>query len=392
MNITFEELRAIKHRLPTGSVRRIAEELKIDEQTVRNYFGANKFAHGDIADKHIQPGPHGGIVHLVDTSILEAAQRIIAESEKQKEEVGDFFETIQKEPGAIATKAKEAEQYVEEIEKQNTALKDTLNEVEKIRLIPVKEKEKVRYEIDLENSPNLRFTPIPPKGQGFFMYQVDLEDSPNLRFIPIAVLEGKIADDKEAKLIIKSPGLGSIEDTIELLTKLENAYNRVFTFERLIKTTPKDVITNFDLKSISRLKPTEEHKLQIDKVSFSSPGYWQIIGQLNPLTQIREYLNELHERKKDRKYRDKYEEAKLEEEVKKMKSDNDNDSQRKELENKLLRNKLIKENIELLKAMGYTKEEIKALSLELLINPVIELDKLLEEQKVESFEVVEKDN
>ena len=84
MNITFEELRAIKHKLPTGSVRRIAEELNINEQTVRNYFGANKFSDGDIADKHIQPGPHGGIVHLEDTSILEAARRILKKKKKSE--------------------------------------------------------------------------------------------------------------------------------------------------------------------------------------------------------------------------------------------------------------------------------------------------------------------
>ena len=88
MNITFEELRAIKHKLPTGSIRRIAKELNLTEQTVRNYFGANKFGEGEIADKHIQPGPHGGIVHLEDTSILEAAKKILTEteSELQKEE------------------------------------------------------------------------------------------------------------------------------------------------------------------------------------------------------------------------------------------------------------------------------------------------------------------
>ena len=88
MNITFEELRAIKHKLPTGSIHRIAKELNLSEQTVRNYFGANKFGEGEIADKHIQPGPHGGIVHLEDTSILEAAKKILTEteSELQKEE------------------------------------------------------------------------------------------------------------------------------------------------------------------------------------------------------------------------------------------------------------------------------------------------------------------
>ena len=81
MNITFNELRDIKHKLPTGSVSRIARELEIEEQTVRNYFGANKFGNGDITGKHIQPGPEGGIVSLKDTTILDAAKRIIAEAE-----------------------------------------------------------------------------------------------------------------------------------------------------------------------------------------------------------------------------------------------------------------------------------------------------------------------
>lgn len=79
MNITMEELRKIKHALPTGSVSRIANELKIEEQTVRNYFGANKFGQGDVVDRHVQPGPHGGIVHLEDEAILKAAMRILDE-------------------------------------------------------------------------------------------------------------------------------------------------------------------------------------------------------------------------------------------------------------------------------------------------------------------------
>lgn len=84
MNITFNELREIKHKLPTGSVARIAKELQIDEQTVRNYFGAHKYASdNEIVDAHIQPGPEGGIVHLEDTRILEIAQRIISESKQE---------------------------------------------------------------------------------------------------------------------------------------------------------------------------------------------------------------------------------------------------------------------------------------------------------------------
>ncbi len=78
MNITFKELRNLKHSLPTGSVRRIARELELDEQTVRNYFGAKKYnADNQIIGNHIHPGPDGGFVELQDTRILDAARRIV---------------------------------------------------------------------------------------------------------------------------------------------------------------------------------------------------------------------------------------------------------------------------------------------------------------------------
>lgn len=77
MNITFNELRKIKHGLPTGSVSRIAQKLGIEEQTVRNYFGAKKYGNGQVVDAHVQPGPDGGIVHLEDTSILDLARKMI---------------------------------------------------------------------------------------------------------------------------------------------------------------------------------------------------------------------------------------------------------------------------------------------------------------------------
>lgn len=81
MNITFTELRRIKHQLPTGSVDRIAKELNLEPQTVRNYFGARKYDDGGIIGKHIQPGPDGGIVSLRDTAILDLAQKLIEEKQ-----------------------------------------------------------------------------------------------------------------------------------------------------------------------------------------------------------------------------------------------------------------------------------------------------------------------
>ncbi|MCC6752633.1 MAG: DNA-binding protein [Saprospiraceae bacterium] len=77
MNLTLDELRQIKHSLPTGSIKRIADELNVDEQTVRNYFGAH---HLENTGNHIQPGPNGGIVHIEDETILNLAKKIISES------------------------------------------------------------------------------------------------------------------------------------------------------------------------------------------------------------------------------------------------------------------------------------------------------------------------
>ena len=78
MNITFKELRNLKHSLPTGSVSRIAKELQMEEQAVRNYFGAKKYnSDNQIMGKHIHPGPDGGFVELQDTRILDAAREIL---------------------------------------------------------------------------------------------------------------------------------------------------------------------------------------------------------------------------------------------------------------------------------------------------------------------------
>ena len=80
MIVTYNELRDIKHSLPTGSVSRIAKTLQLDEQTVRNYFGANDYESGDIAGRHYQQGPSGGVVNLESTAIFDLAKQIIKES------------------------------------------------------------------------------------------------------------------------------------------------------------------------------------------------------------------------------------------------------------------------------------------------------------------------
>ncbi len=77
--ITFNELRKIKDSLPSGSMQRIADELGLDADTVRNYFGGQNFKDGESCGFHIEPGPDGGLVMLDNTDILDAALRILNE-------------------------------------------------------------------------------------------------------------------------------------------------------------------------------------------------------------------------------------------------------------------------------------------------------------------------
>ena len=75
--ITFNELRKIKDSLPDGSIRKMAQEFEVSEETVRNYFGGANYTNGKAVGIHMEPGPHGGIVLLDDTTILERAQELI---------------------------------------------------------------------------------------------------------------------------------------------------------------------------------------------------------------------------------------------------------------------------------------------------------------------------
>lgn len=75
--ITFNELRKIKDSLPDGSIKKIANEFDLTEETVRNYFGGANYTNGAAVGIHMEPGPNGGIVLLDDTAILERAKELI---------------------------------------------------------------------------------------------------------------------------------------------------------------------------------------------------------------------------------------------------------------------------------------------------------------------------
>ena len=75
--ITFNELRKIKDSLPDGSIKKLAQEFAVSEETVRNYFGGANYVKGSTVGIHMEPGPNGGIVLLDDTAILDRAKELI---------------------------------------------------------------------------------------------------------------------------------------------------------------------------------------------------------------------------------------------------------------------------------------------------------------------------
>ena len=83
--ITFNELRKIKDSLPSGSMHRIADELGLNVDTVRNFFGGHNFKEGKSVGIHLEPGPDGGLVvidglvMLDDTTVLDRALKILDE-------------------------------------------------------------------------------------------------------------------------------------------------------------------------------------------------------------------------------------------------------------------------------------------------------------------------
>ena len=64
--ITFNELRKIKDSLPSGSMHRIADELGLNVDTVRNFFGGHNFKEGKS-------------VMIDDTTVLDRALKILDE-------------------------------------------------------------------------------------------------------------------------------------------------------------------------------------------------------------------------------------------------------------------------------------------------------------------------
>ena len=153
---------------------------------------------------------------------------------------------------------------------------------------------------------------------------------------------------------------GTVEEVTSFLSDLETAYIALYWMDKISHHLPKFPLdylhflyfpfAPLGVPGQARLVTEDvppRDRLVMTRVRIESPGFWEFLGALNPLQQIREYLNDRHKRRQDREFREAAEKERL------------------ELENELLRrqiyeteNAALRERIEILRKLGYSDEDI----------------------------------
>jgi hypothetical protein len=120
---------------------------------------------------------------------------------------------------------------------------------------------------------------------------------------------------------------GTITEITEFLSDLEKAYIAIYTFDqswlprRLSRRLPPEIWIELGYplwaKGDARQAPMSADavppyaRLVLEHVRIESPGFWEVVASLNPLQQIREYLNDRHRRRQDRDFREAAERERL---------------------------------------------------------------------------------
>lgn len=188
-----------------------------------------------------------------------------------------------------------------------------------------------------------------------------------------------LISETKISLRINASRLGTVSEVRSFLIDIENVYNAFYILNQIEKggkinrslfLTYKKHISNsnqienrdaeenasYDLKRHYALESFDtpsrvitkmskqvalDDRLFLLKINVQSPGFWEFLGTLSPLTQIREFLKDRHERKKDVEYRNEQEKRKV------------------DLENTNLELELMNKTIDMMIKAGYSQEEIR---------------------------------
>jgi hypothetical protein len=183
-------------------------------------------------------------------------------------------------------------------------------------------------------------------------------------------------------LRIHGEGRFEVESVRQYLLDLEFAYNSIYLFEltvtraeRFARRYPPEIVWAYEIPfgfaGISRGRFSRDwppshsvvastvpirDRLTVNRIQISSPGFWEFLGNLNPLEVIRKFINDRHERRKDREYKETAEARRL------------------QLENMKLENEVLRERIGIARELGATEQDLAPLLNELVFRPLLALE------------------
>lgn len=188
-----------------------------------------------------------------------------------------------------------------------------------------------------------------------------------------------MAEERGTLVIVAKRG-GSIAEITSFLSDLEDAYIALYTFhrlwlpERLLDRLPSRLWlelgyphavfghTGYTPLTVDLVPP--DARITLERVKIASPGTWEFVASLNPLQQIREYLNDRHQRRQDRAYREQSERTRLELE---------NEMIRQQIEEKEI--SFLRDRIAILRDVGYDDNDIRRIVWMSVGNPLSRLGK-----------------
>jgi hypothetical protein len=166
--------------------------------------------------------------------------------------------------------------------------------------------------------------------------------------------------DKNAVLRIESTGNLPLYKVGRFLSALEHTYNYVYVGHMLLSDSQvrarwREALVS-ERKTRFGLWVPRQDRLILKSVELNSPGSWDFLGKLNPLETIRQYLQDRHERRKDRQYRERAEERGM------------------ELDNMIKENEVLKGQIENARKLGASNDDLRPILERFVQKPLMELD------------------
>lgn len=198
-------------------------------------------------------------------------------------------------------------------------------------------------------------------------------------------------------LLVEVTRAGSVDETLQFLIDLQNAYENLYALNLKIESVMKAVEQPREsIPSGKRLRPPAlspvrrprdvvlpDERMTIRRVDIKSPGLWEFLASLNPILQLREYAKDLHERRKDKEWR----EAEQHREMVLENQKRERDIQKMDLDNIRTRDSILAERIKILLSLGYTEEQVRRLINTHYFGPLSYLDHHFDSGLITSIDV-----